>query len=201
MADIELDAAALEHLLSRCRIKGAVFTAELEAPSPPDGKPVSVELQVSAGELRLELGTELASPGDGSFYVQEGTFGLRPVEIRSRGMQARPVIRLWMTPDHRPGAVAVLRQKDEADSSDSEQRQGEGPLIRVIVTGRYVDVEPEPGMTIGAIATKARWIAGCGSVPFDNWEIRSEDGTLLDPSAQPGKLRVLVVNLLAGIGA
>lgn len=73
--------------------------------------------------------------------------------------------------------------------------------MRVIVKSREVDVEVEPGMTIGAITTKARWAAGCGSVAFDNWEIRTEDGILLDPCAQPGELTVLVVNLLAGIGA
>lgn len=73
--------------------------------------------------------------------------------------------------------------------------------MRVIVKGHDVTVEAEQGMTIGAITTKARWAAGCGSVPFDNWEIRTENGILLDPYAQPGPLTVLVVNLLAGIGA
>lgn len=72
--------------------------------------------------------------------------------------------------------------------------------MRVIVKGIPVDIEPGPGMHIGAITTKARWAAGCGSVPFDNWEIRTEDGTLLDPFAQPGALRVLIVNLLPGAG-
>lgn len=73
--------------------------------------------------------------------------------------------------------------------------------MRVIVKGREVDVEAGPGMTIGAVTTKARWAAGCGSVAFDKWEIRTEDGILLDPYAQPGSLTVLVVNLLAGVGA
>jgi hypothetical protein len=73
--------------------------------------------------------------------------------------------------------------------------------MRVIVKGCEVSVEPEPGMTIGAIATKGRWAAGCGSVPFDNWEIRTGDGVLLNPYAQPGALTMLVVNLLAGVGA
>lgn len=73
--------------------------------------------------------------------------------------------------------------------------------MRVIVTGREFNVEAEPGMTIGAIATKARWAVGCGSVAFDNWEIRTENGILLDPYAQPGALTVLWVDRPAGVGA
>lgn len=70
--------------------------------------------------------------------------------------------------------------------------------IRVVVSGAEVEVPPGP--TIGATATGARWLAGCGEVPFDNWEIRDEHGTLLDPSAGLGSVRVLYVNRHAGIG-
>lgn len=73
--------------------------------------------------------------------------------------------------------------------------------IVVSVTGRETTVTPLPGWTVGAITTRARWQLGCGSGAFDNWEIRSADGTLLDPHAMPGALDRLVVNRLAGIGA
>ena len=72
--------------------------------------------------------------------------------------------------------------------------------IQVVVTGRRVTVMPQPGWTIGAIATDARWKTGDGPVPSGNWEIRDEQGALLDPHAPPGHLRVLYVNRLAGIG-
>ena len=90
------------------------------------------------------------------------------------------------------------RRRTADAASDSP---AEGGRIRVIVKGHAVNVEPRPDWTIGAIATAARWSAGCGPVPFDNWEIRTADGRLLDPYAQPGALRVLMVDLLAGVGA
>jgi hypothetical protein len=73
--------------------------------------------------------------------------------------------------------------------------------ISVNVTGVVVPVVPRPGWNIGAIATHARWQAGCGSIPFDNWEVRDRDGRLLDQSAPPGGLDYLSVVRLAGIGA
>lgn len=73
--------------------------------------------------------------------------------------------------------------------------------VYVNVAGVIVPVIPQSGWTIGAIATSARWQAGCGSVAFDNWEVRDFDGRLLDQSAPPGALDYLSVARLAGIGA
>ena len=73
--------------------------------------------------------------------------------------------------------------------------------FHVNVAGQEAVVTPPPGLTLGAIATQARWLVGYGSVPFDNWEIRDENGTLLDPYAPPGNIRRLFINRLAGIGA
>ncbi len=72
--------------------------------------------------------------------------------------------------------------------------------MRVIVQGREVKVKVKAWMTIGAITTKARWVAGCGFEPFDRWEVRDESGVLLNPAAGPGALAVLFVDLPPGIG-
>jgi len=80
-----------------------------------------------------------------------------------------------------------------------------GRKIPVNVTGTEVVVEVHEGWsTIAPVTTAARWLAGCGAVPFDNCEVRDDDGRLLDPHAVLGDWldgRTLYVNRLAGIGA
>lgn len=52
--------------------------------------------------------------------------------------------------------------------------------------------------------SRAVWLAGCGALPFDNFETRLDDGRLLVPYAVLGGWldgRKLYVNRLAGIGA
>jgi DNA-binding Lrp family transcriptional regulator len=77
--------------------------------------------------------------------------------------------------------------------------------VPVIVYGKRVTVEVEQAWaTIGAITTAARWEAGIGSRPFDNFETRDEAGALLAPLAPIGSWltgKTLHVHLLAGIGA
>lgn len=77
--------------------------------------------------------------------------------------------------------------------------------IAVNVTGTEVTVEVREGWsTLAPVTTAARWAAGCGALPFDNFETRDDDGRLLHPYAGLGDWldgRTLYVNRLAGIGA
>jgi hypothetical protein len=72
--------------------------------------------------------------------------------------------------------------------------------IRVNVSGAEISVVPRDGWNIGAVATNARWLTGYGTIPADNWEIRDDNGVLLDPSAPLGPVTELWVNRLPGIG-
>jgi hypothetical protein len=75
----------------------------------------------------------------------------------------------------------------------------------VNVAGTEVIVKLREGWsTLAPVVTAARWLAGCGALPFDNFEVRDEQGQLLDPFAGLGDWlhgRTLYVNRLAGIGA
>lgn len=77
--------------------------------------------------------------------------------------------------------------------------------VRVNVCGQETLVAVHDGWTtIAPVTTKARWQTGCGDRAFDNFEVRDERGTLLQPDAALGEWldgRTLYVNLLAGIGA
>lgn len=73
-------------------------------------------------------------------------------------------------------------------------------VVDVQVCGYVTKVTIEPGWTIGAIATKARWQAGYGYIPFDEWEIRDGEGVLLDYTAPPGKVTLFFVERKAGVG-
>lgn len=79
------------------------------------------------------------------------------------------------------------------------------PSINVVACGELVTVDVREAWTdIGAVTTAARWQAGCGSKPFDAFETRDENGTLLAPQAKLGPWlhgRTLYVNLLPGVGA
>jgi hypothetical protein len=72
--------------------------------------------------------------------------------------------------------------------------------VSVNVAGTEVVVAVREEWNIGAIATAARWQAGCGPVAFDHWEVRDAAGQLLSPAAPPGDLTALWVNPLPGIG-
>jgi hypothetical protein len=80
-----------------------------------------------------------------------------------------------------------------------------GRKVAVNVTGIEVAVELREGWsTLAPVTTAARWLAGCGALPFDNFETRLDDGRLLVPHAVLGGWldgRTLYVNRLAGIGA
>lgn len=77
--------------------------------------------------------------------------------------------------------------------------------VAVNVTGIEVTVEVgDDWSTLAPVTTAARWLAGCGALPFDNFETRDGDGRLLAPYAGLGGWlngRTLYVNRLAGIGA
>lgn len=77
--------------------------------------------------------------------------------------------------------------------------------MAVNVTGTEVTVEVrQDWLTLAPLTTAARWLAGCGSLPFDNFETRDADGRLLAPYARLGDWlngRTIYVNRLAGIGA
>jgi hypothetical protein len=77
--------------------------------------------------------------------------------------------------------------------------------VAVNVTGTEVAVGVrDDWLTLAPITTAARWIAGCGSLPFDNFETRDDGGRLLDPYARTGdwlRGRTIYVNRLSGIGA
>jgi hypothetical protein len=77
--------------------------------------------------------------------------------------------------------------------------------VDVNVQGIEVAVETRDGWsTIAPVTTAARWLAGCGSLPFDNFEVRDGDGRLLSPFARLGGWlhgRTLHVSRLAGVGA
>lgn len=76
--------------------------------------------------------------------------------------------------------------------------------LKLNVKGQPTTVEIRKGWTtIAPVTTAARWRTGCGSVPFDNFEVRDADGRLLDPECPLALLdgRTLFVNLLAGVGA
>jgi hypothetical protein len=73
--------------------------------------------------------------------------------------------------------------------------------MKVYVTGREFTVECKPGWTVGAVATHARWAAGAGEVPFDNWDHRDAEGRLLDPSVPAEGISVLWVDRRPGVGA
>jgi hypothetical protein len=77
--------------------------------------------------------------------------------------------------------------------------------VSVNVAGIEVAVEVRKDWsTLAPVTTAARWLAGCGALPFDNFEARDDNGRLLDPHAELGSWldgRTLYVNRLAGIGA
>ena len=77
--------------------------------------------------------------------------------------------------------------------------------VRLNVCGQETVVAVQDGWdTIAPVTTKARWQTGNGERPFDNYEVRDEVGTLLQPDAALGGWldgRTLYVSLLAGIGA
>jgi hypothetical protein len=77
--------------------------------------------------------------------------------------------------------------------------------VAVNVAGAEVAVEVRAGWsTLAPVTTAARWLAGCGALPFDNFETRDDHGRLLAPYASLGGWldgRTLYVNRLAGIGA
>jgi hypothetical protein len=74
--------------------------------------------------------------------------------------------------------------------------------IQVNVTGAVVTVKVRKSwLTLAPVTTAARWLTGCGAVPFDNFETRADDGQLLNPYAELGDWldgRTLYVNRLAG---
>lgn len=76
--------------------------------------------------------------------------------------------------------------------------------VTVIVAGAEVAVDVHEGWsTLAPVTTAARWLAGYGALPFDNFETRLDDGRLLAPYAKLGDWiegRMLYVNRLAGIG-
>jgi hypothetical protein len=76
--------------------------------------------------------------------------------------------------------------------------------VPVNVAGTEVAVEVHDGWsTLAPVTTAARWLAGCGALPFDNFEARDDDGRLLAPYAELGDWpagRMIYVNRLAGIG-
>jgi hypothetical protein len=77
--------------------------------------------------------------------------------------------------------------------------------VAVNVAGTEVAVEVREGWsTLAPVTTAARWLAGCGALPFDNFETRDDHGRLLAPYAKLGDWLdggTLYVNRLAGIGA
>jgi hypothetical protein len=76
--------------------------------------------------------------------------------------------------------------------------------VAVNVAGFEAEIEIREGWaTIAPLTTTARWLAGCGAVPFDSFETRDDSGQLLDPYARLGEWlhgRTLYVNRLAGAG-
>ena len=78
-------------------------------------------------------------------------------------------------------------------------------LVVVNVTGIEVTVEVRDGWsTLAPVTTAARWLVGCGALPFDNFETRDDDGRLLSPYAELSDWlngRTLYIHRLAGIGA
>jgi hypothetical protein len=104
---------------------------------------------------------------------------------------------------------AQRRQFREARAEETERRRaqdrGRPRRVTVNVMGREVTVDIHDGWrTLGPVVTAARWRAGCGELPFDNFEVRDDTGRLLDPhTALGGWLAgtTLYVNRLAGIGA
>lgn len=72
--------------------------------------------------------------------------------------------------------------------------------IRVIVEGQETEVIPQPEWNIAAVTTHARWQTGYGHYAADRWEVRDEQGALLDQAAMPGNVALLCVNPPAGIG-
>jgi len=70
----------------------------------------------------------------------------------------------------------------------------------VNVNGQVIVVTGCEGLSLGAIATKARWQTGYGEIPFDCWEIRTDNGILLNPSSRPGAIDMIFVSRLAAIG-
>lgn len=76
--------------------------------------------------------------------------------------------------------------------------------IKVNVKGQPTTVEVRKGWnTIAPVTTTARWQTGCGSIPFDNFEVRDANGRLLDPEYPLALLngRTLYVHLFPGVGA
>lgn len=77
--------------------------------------------------------------------------------------------------------------------------------VTVNVAGTEVTVEVREGWsTLAPVTTAARWLAGCGALPFGSFETRDDGGRLLAPDAGLGDWldgRTLYVNRLAGIGA
>lgn len=84
-------------------------------------------------------------------------------------------------------------------STDSAKRE-----VTVDVAGVEVTIKMrEDWLTLAPVTTAARWLAGCGALPFDNFETRDDDGRLLAPYAGLGDWpdgRTLYVNRLAKIG-
>lgn len=76
--------------------------------------------------------------------------------------------------------------------------------VAVNVAGTEVTVEVRDGWsTLAPVTTAARWLAGCGALPFDNFEARDDGGQLLAPYAELGDWpdgKTIYVNRLAGIG-
>lgn len=89
--------------------------------------------------------------------------------------------------------------------SAPEPAPGQAQTVAVNVGGIEVTVEVREGWsTLAPLTTAARWLAGCGALPFDNFETRDDGGLLLDPHARLGDWlhgRTLYVNRLAGIDA
>ena len=82
---------------------------------------------------------------------------------------------------------------------------GQARVVTLNVCGYEVAVEVREGWsTLAPVTTAARWLAGCGEHPIDNFEARDDTGRLLHPYARLGDWlngRTIHVNRLTGIGA
>jgi hypothetical protein len=82
-------------------------------------------------------------------------------------------------------------------------RGNSGP-IKLNVCGEVTEVTVHKGWdTIAPITTQARMQTAHGERPFDNFEVRTSTGVLLNPYAAAGDWldgETLFVNLLPGVG-
>jgi hypothetical protein len=101
-------------------------------------------------------------------------------------------------------ARAAIAAWEAITAPTAEAQPASGQTVMVNVAGTEVSVEVREGWsTIAPVTTAARWAAGCGTVPFDSFEVRDDNGVLLDPHARLGAWlhgRTLFVNLPAGTG-